>query len=61
MFWNIELMRRNYKTKIFEKDEDIYAVGRVAQSQMGYLGTIAYIRHPSYGGKIECVTEILSI
>lgn len=46
---------------ISEKDEDIYAVGRVAQSQLGYLETIDYIRHPSYGRKTECVTGILSI
>ena len=44
-----------------EKDEDIYAVGRVAQSQMEYLETIDYIRHPSHGGKTECVIGILSI
>ena len=54
-------MRRNYEMIISEKDEDIYAVGRVAQSQLGYLGTIDYIRHPSYGRKTECVDEILSI
>ena len=54
-------MRRNYEMIISEKDEDIYAVGRVAQSQMEYLGTIDYIRHPSYGGKTECVIGILSI
>ena len=46
---------------ISEKDEDIYAVGRVAQSQLGYLETIDYIRHPSYGGTTECVIGILSI
>ena len=46
---------------ISEKDEDIYAVGRVAQSQMEYLETIDYIRHPSYGRKTECMDGILSI
>lgn len=54
-------MQRNYEMIISEKDEDIYAVGRVAQSQMEYLGTIDYIRHPSHGGKTECVIGILSI
>lgn len=41
--------------------EDIYITGRVAQSQLGYLETIDYIRHPSYGRKTECVDGILSI
>ena len=40
---------------------DIYAVGRVAQSQLGYLGAVKYICHPSHGGKAECVNGILSI
>ena len=42
-------MRRNYEMIISEKDEDIYAVGRVAQSQLGYLGTIDYIIHHMAG------------
>ena len=46
---------------ISEKDEDIYAVGRVAQSQLGYLGAVKYIRHPSHGGKAECMNGILLI
>ena len=54
-------MQRNYEMTISEKDEDIYAVGRMAQSQLGYLGTIDYIRYPSYGRKTECMDGILSI
>ena len=43
------------------KKQNIYAVGRVAQSQLGYLGAVKYIRHPSYGGKAECMNGILLI
>ena len=52
---------RNIACEFKMTPEDIYAVGRVAQSQLGYLETIDYIRHPSYGGKTECVNGILSI
>ena len=43
------------------KKQNAYAVGRVAQSQLGYLGAVKYIRHPSHGGKAECINGILSI
>ena len=43
------------------KKQNIYAVGRVAQSQLGYLGAVKYIRHPSYSGKAECMNGILLI
>ena len=47
---------------IFEMEkQNIYAVGRVAQSQLGYLGAVKYIRHPSHGGKAECMNGILLI
>ena len=37
---------------IFEIPQNrIYAVGRTAEKQMGYI-KVAYIRHPSYGGKM---------
>ena len=29
----------------------IYAIGRTAEKQLGYM-KVAYIRHPSYGGKM---------
>lgn len=31
------------------------------KNHLEYLGTIDYIRHPSHGGKTECVIGILSI
>ena len=34
----------------------IYAVGRTAEKQLGYI-KVAYIRHPSYGGKNDCMNE----
>lgn len=43
------------------KKQNIYAVSRVAQSQLGYLGAVKYIRHPSHGGKAECMNRILLI
>ena len=43
------------------KKQNAYAVGRVAQSKLGYLGAVKYIRHPSHGGKAECINGILSI
>ena len=39
----------------------IYAVGRVAQEQLGFRKDESYIRHPAYGGKIACIEGILSI
>lgn len=41
-------------------DENVYAIGRKAQEQLG-LSKEQYIRHPSYGGKIECQEKIMSI
>lgn len=41
--------------------ERIYAVGRVAQEQLGYKKDEGYIRHPSHGGKGACIEGILLI
>ena len=38
----------------------IYAVGRTAEKQLGYMNA-AYIRHPSYGGKNDCINGIFAI
>ena len=38
----------------------IYAVGRTAEKQLGYMKA-AYIRHPSYGGKNDCMNGIFAI
>lgn len=46
---------------IFEIPQNrIYAVGRTAEKQLGYMKA-AYIRHPSYGGKNDCINGILAI
>ena len=38
----------------------IYAVGRTAEKQLRYMKA-AYIRHPSYGGKNDCMNGIFAI
>lgn len=38
----------------------IYAVGRTAEKQLGYIKA-AYIRHPSYGGRNDCINGIFEI
>ena len=38
----------------------IYAVGRTAEKQLEYMKA-AYIRHPSYGGKNDCMNGIFAI
>lgn len=47
--------------EIFEIDDNnIYAVGRKAQNILG-LSKDQYIRHPSYGGTLNCKKRILEI
>ena len=52
----IELLKRIFNIA----DENVYAIGRKAQEQLGFSKE-KYIRHPSYGGKIECQEKIMSI
>jgi hypothetical protein len=41
-------------------DENIYSIGRKAQTQLKLSGE-KYIRHPSYGGSFEFKKKIISI
>lgn len=51
----------NQLKEIFEiTNDNIYAIGRVAQHQLG-LPLEKYIRHPSYGGKADFVDGIVNI